>query len=304
MSESALTRDDAPLRDLWRRRTELDDREWTALYEICTRVLTHRCNDLLASLPGPAEGYVLDFIEDKVWKAGEGEGEIDHTGALINFYRNYLTSRLRDAYVRRRDDAPAAGSPGEQMERWEVALAEESLALAAQGDGEGLAELVDLVEAALAPDGAGAGHAAGRASLDVLFERYLGLRLSALYTAAQAFLAAEGEWAGLAEKIWWIQLYLREYFCPDREHATPMSTLAREYQIPSYHYRALELGVTVPLDPAKAAKCFHGSLRARWLKSVGIPVDADHRAEVAVALKVLCIAALSGQEQPFGEERP
>ena len=303
MSDDRLNRLDRRLRDLWNRREALDKAEWSDLYGIVHQVLRGRFPDLLQSLPDPPGDYVQDFFVDKVLRIGAGSGDIAHGGALAEFYKRYLISRLRDPYLRRRDDGgDSRGGDDGCAGPEEVAADREAVQRfqQPQGEVEDLDQLLDLVAQSIAlgvDDRSSVGEYA--APLGVL-EDLFGLRLWDIVASAREFLAGSGPWSHLAGDSWWIRIYLRDHFCPERGDSIALNALARFHRIRSYHYKALKLGVTVPLDSPAARESFRKSYRGRWLDSLGIPLDVEHRAEVSIALKVLCVAALShkGPEAP------
>jgi hypothetical protein len=129
------------------------------------------------------------------------------------------------------------------------------------------------------------------------FHRFLatefGLQIPMIQAAARRFLAGDGEWTALKPESHWMRIYLREHFCPDDGLA--LTALKVKYRLGStYHYDAVKLGVSVPKKGGGAAAmaAFRKSYRGQWLASLNIPVDDDHRVEMAVALKILCLVAL------------
>ena len=132
-----------------------------------------------------------------------------------------------------------------------------------------------------------------RAALHWFLATEFGLQVSVIQAAAQRFLAGDDEWSALKPEIHWMRIYLREHFCP--EDGLALTALKAKYRLGStYHYDAVKLGVSVPKKGggASAMTAFRKSYRGQWLASLGIPLDDDHRVEMAVALKILCLAAL------------
>ncbi|WP_118181669.1 hypothetical protein [Paraburkholderia phosphatilytica] len=72
-----------------------------------------------------------------------------------------------------------------------------------------------------------------------------------------------------------------------------LSAIAAEHQIPSYHYRAVKLGVTT--RKTAGPEDFSNTRIGSWLSDVlGIEIDAENRAAILVALNLL--AAESSEE--------
>lgn len=89
-----MHRHDSELQDLWKRRSELDEKEWLRLYSIVLDSLKSWRPPILRSLPEDHEIYVADFFQDKVFRP-DLESQIDHVGALRVAYDRYLLGVLR-----------------------------------------------------------------------------------------------------------------------------------------------------------------------------------------------------------------
>lgn len=288
---------DERLRDLWGRRATLSAREWEALYSIVYIVLKPKCGDLLAQLPMSSDEAIQDFFEDKVFALSDHTSQINHAGALVVFYKRFLLSLLRDPYLTRRVvpdsddedvDVPLDGVP----EKFSAQL----MSSDAIDDSLSCQNLNDWIAAeieSLFPD-LESGSQPSQTS--AIIAQFLGVDLVQIIREAQDFLNGQGKWPHLAEQSDWIRLYLRCYFCLEQEDAVALSTLARKYSIPSYHHRAVKLGVTVPLRRDAALESFRASYRGQWLASLGISIDPDHLTEMSLALKILCLVALKSQE--------
>jgi hypothetical protein len=296
---------DARLRELTFRRNNLSRAEWAELYGIVVRVLSAERLDIHAALPGTPEDYIHDYFQDRIFRQGPAGSRILHTCALTRFYLQYLQNRLNREHV---DNAPPydAGN-GELPERIDVETAHKALALWQQGDqdAETVSALTDLVAQAVQHALSAREPDASAAALVDDLQRYMGLRVSAIVAAAFDFLFASGPWTGLAGDAWWIRLYLRRHQCseprpgcPDDGGPEPLSALRTECRVQSYHHKAIKLGVAVPKGGDAAYAAFANSYRGQWLVSLGVPVDRAHRTEMAIALKILCVAALSGQGGP------
>lgn len=292
------------LRDLWRRRADLTAGEWDELYGITVTALRGCYRSLLDQLPASPEDYIQDFFEDKVFSLNNPGNEIAHRGALARFYKRYLLSCLRDPEVRDRTHSQEAATE-EHAERspLQKALDEKAVEEAAIEDPAAIQQLVDWVAeevVGLIP-GAGAGPAPSGAQ--ALVSQFMGVDLGLAARSALDFLSGRGNWAHLRKDVWWIRLYLSCHFCPDDpQDRMALDTLRRAWSIPSHHYKAVLLGVSVPKQQDAAFAAFRGSLRGRWLTGLGVPVDLEHRFEMSLALKVLCLAALS-LETPCHQQR-
>ena len=289
---------DETLRDLWSRRPTLTKVEWDTLYLIVVRVLRRGYVEVLSSLPEKRDWYIQNYFIDRVLRF-ENPGEIYHAGALLHFFRNYLFDQIDALHAlplvpghppndpHPAGDMPAfgnAGLPGTAIESRhdgdEDSAARDSRKL--------IDQIVTLAGEALA----GSLDATRAAGLEDI-ERYLGVSLPRVIASARRFLKGDGEWSALRDDGWWIGIYLREHHCPERGEA--LYRLAQRHAIPSHHHKALRLGVTVPKDDARALAAFASSLRGQWLRSLNIPVDAWHVLEIMLALKILCLVALSEQ---------
>lgn len=294
---SGLT--DETLREFWRRRATLSEPEWGELYTLVFHVLCYKCNELLSQLPGEREEYIQDFFEDKVMTLGNQGDEIHHSGALVIYYKRYLLSRLRDPYVKRR-----AISQGEEEGEEAVSNPLERALAARTFDAEGgvdadpsdLRHLTDWLAAEIGGFTPEADVASDAAEVSELVARYTGVELGKQAAAAMAFLHGRGDWEHLADDGWWVRLYLRCHFCAEPVDAVALNTLARKHQIPSYHLKAVVLGISVPKKTGAALESFRRSYRGQWLSRLGIPVDPDHLVEMSLALKVLCLVALKSYD--------
>ncbi|MBB5499552.1 hypothetical protein [Paraburkholderia sp. MM5384-R2] len=65
-----------------------------------------------------------------------------------------------------------------------------------------------------------------------------------------------------------------------------LSAVAARHRVPSYHYRAVKLGVT--MKKTAGAEEFSNTKLGRWLTdALGIEIDVDNRAAILVALNLL-----------------
>ncbi|WP_200388268.1 hypothetical protein [Thiocapsa imhoffii] len=272
------------LLDLWRRRATLSEPEWYELYALVNSTLSNRGLDLIARLGGTHEEYIQDFFEDKVLMLSQHNQELYHRGALIFYYERYLISRLRDPYLKH---GLAPMEDNEEQSAVDRGDSHEDEAAMRQ-------QLSDWLAIELGPS---LGTETG-SDIRELITDFFGVDLEHVLTAARDFLHGRGAWSHLAADSGWIQLYLGCHFCLDGEMSRSISlnTLARRHGIPSYHSRAVKLGITVPKQQDAALVAFRKSYRGQWLLSLGIEVDPEHQLEMALALKILCLVALKEQE--------
>lgn len=278
---------EARLLDLWRRRSTLAEGEWHELYALVGATLANQCTSLIAQLGGTREEYIQDFFEDKVLLPEHRDQVLHHRGALIFYYQRYLLSRLRDPYFSHRL------VPAEDDEAREIPDREP-----AHMDGLDIQQQLSdwLAHALASPESPAA--ATDTQTTRSLVKDFLGIDPARAVRAATDFLHGRGDWSHLSADSAWIRLYLRCHFCPDDEEQTAvaLSTLARRHGIPSYHARAVKLGTTVPKQQDAALESFRQSYRGQWLASLGIAVAPEYQLEMALALKILCLAALKEQE--------
>ena len=87
------------------------------------------------------------------------------------------------------------------------------------------------------------------------------LRYGAGRTAEQIALSAENFLSRLRTEKKWAWQMLRYSYFPDPSHRVPLATLAATYQIPSYHYRAGQLGINHKPDQGMGQA--YGKVRRR-----------------------------------------
>jgi hypothetical protein len=288
---------DESLRDLWRRRDTLSEVEWAELYAAVFRILRYRYKDLVAQIGSTPEESIQDFFQDKVFVVSGGE--LVHAGALVVFYKNYLLSRLREPRIQRETSFQSNSLLGGETSSQSDDLPNSGVSAQDEGQGDigGVQSVVDSITEMLLEGPADMPLKLPVDSVlrDVVLQ-YTGVDLERVVQGAADFLHGKGEWADLANDAWWMRLYLRCHFCPESEDAIPMSQIARRYSVPSYHSKAIKLGVTVPKGRDAALEAFRDSYRGRWLVSVGVPIDPEHLLEMSVSLKILCAVALRSQE--------
>lgn len=97
---------------------------------------------------------------------------------------------------------------------------------------------------------------------------------SRITTAAREFLDRQETWVGL---------YLRHCLCA----SSPIPLLRFKDHLPSYHYKAQQLGLAPP-----AHGDYRRTLLGRWLRSLNLPTIFDDQDVAQAALKILCQQAL------------
>jgi len=91
-----LTDWDAPLQALWRRRDDLNEREWEQLYQVTLRILlAYPCKEY-QGLNIPLEECVLDFFTRKVFEPAFRGGYVVDTPIHANALRCYFQRFLID----------------------------------------------------------------------------------------------------------------------------------------------------------------------------------------------------------------
>ncbi|MEA3641653.1 MAG: hypothetical protein VBE63_17170 [Lamprobacter sp.] len=297
---------DRQLSDLWGRRATLSEAEWKALYSIVYHALSPTCGSLLTPLGLSADEAIQDFFQDKVFALSDRATSVYHLGALTLFYKRYLLSRQRDNYLTRRKHLHTSS---DEEHNTDEALSQANTTDADDGDPftpsnasdstdgdpltKGLHGLVEVqLETLLSNSATNPQPSHTRDAVSQL----LGVELVDITREAQDFLNGRGHWTALAKESKWIRLYLRCHQCPEKEDAMALSLLASKHRIPSYHDRAVKIGVTVPKQQDAVLDAFRASYRGRWLQHLGIPVDPEHLEEMSLALKILCLVALNSQE--------
>lgn len=127
----------------------------------------------------------------------------------------------------------------------------------------------------------------GVGDLERLLPSHCGVTLEHVTSCATEFLddlKANDEWA-------W--LMLRYNFFPDKEDSIPLSHLAQRHQIPSYHYRAAQLGIKHRCE--QGVEQFQKTMLGSWLeKALGTRLSDDQSECVDAAFKILGFVALKG----------
>ena len=249
------------LAELWQKRDTLNKAEWTQLYQLVRRVLKQSGYLELESLPLSIENYIDEFFRDKVFmpttKENFENNALHHGNALKTFFQRYLRDRIEE--IKRR-------------EKYEIPMRSENN----EGDDEDDEKLsfVDIKPAPPTED-----------DIQLLWE-YNRLTPQDVKDSAKKFLEK-------TEK--WVRLYLALHTCPDRDMQLPLGILAKNYQIPSYHHRARNLGITRKKGEFETG--YEKTLLGQWLISLGLTLRSENKEIIEVAFKILCWEALSLVEQ-------
>lgn len=107
--------------------------------------------------------------------------------------------------------------------------------------------------------------------------------VATLHESAYEFLVGLEEWG---------RVMLRRHYCADEP--IPMSTLCRD--IPSYHYKSGQLGVTRGKKETSLLGYEH-TLIGKWLLSLGVELKAENIEIVLFLLQVLCHLALMEENE-------
>jgi hypothetical protein len=253
------------LAGLWARRDRLDESEWARLYDLVMQALASNAPPREeTSLVLGAEGRQAwrdSFFADKVVMpavAGNDAMSRELTpGGLGVFYRNYLRDQVRR--VKRRPEYQ--GYEGAEDD------------LADQGTASTDSPITD-------GPGASDGDSAEACSIDpgALSE---GLDAETIGESARRFLDAADDW---------VVIYLALHFCHGRARL-PLSKIHQQFQIPSYHYKARELGIAPPRGGYEDFEAFGQTMLGRWLRDCRVPLDPDRIETIRQAFDLLCLEA-------------
>lgn len=98
----------------------------------------------------------------------------------------------------------------------------------------------------------------------------------------------------LAQLPSWGLLMLGGHFCADAENSKPMSELCKN--VPSYHYKAQKLGITVSRRSDSFLGYEHTQI-GQWIESLGVKVAPENHALMLFLLGALCLEALALSEE-------
>ena len=252
----------AELAELWARRDRLDEAEWTRLYELVMDVLASSPpgEEWSRTLSGEAaQAWRNSFFVDKVLMpatAGNAAMSRELTpGGLPRFYRNYLRDQMRKV-KRRREYQGYEG-------------AEDDLADSDANIGQPVPDWCGLTGV----------DADGDANSDSLADA--GLDAASIEAGAREFLAASEDW---------VVVYLALHFCGGRDRL-PLSKIHQQFQIPSYHHKARQLGIAPPRGGYEELAQFESTMIGRWLKGLGIELIPEKAELIQQAFDFLCLEA-------------
>ncbi|SDI75080.1 hypothetical protein [Propionivibrio dicarboxylicus] len=250
-----LRRYDERLTELWRHRQTLSRTEWEELYRLTVCILRSASFKELIPLADEKDDLIQGFFTQVVMqRAINGStAPCHHAGALIAFFRNYVTDELR-ARKTRLHEIPVSELTGGNEDIDPDAFVE------AYADKDKLDEAsADTPEKVL---------------------REFHLTIEDVFASALTFLKRQEQW---------VDLYLTHNFCPDDEESEPLCHLAKRHRIASYHPRAAQLGITRKKKDVPAT--YSETMLGNWLSSLTEGhFDPAHLALYAAALKVLCLA--------------
>ena len=249
------------LAELWARRDQLDEPEWARLYELVMNALAaspprEEWTDPLSA--EPARAWRDSFFADKVLNpaiAGNAAMSRELTpGGLPHFYRNYLLDQIRKVN-RRHEYQGYEGS-------------EEDLAdPASVGGGQAVAEWPGKPT----DEGGECSIAVGDCSFDTAM----------IEDGARDFLKGSEDW---------VVVYLALHFCGGRDRL-PLSRIHQQFQIPSYHHKARQLGIAPPRGGYEELAQFESTMIGRWLKGLGIELIPEKAELIQQAFDFLCLEA-------------
>jgi hypothetical protein len=87
----------------------------------------------------------------------------------------------------------------------------------------------------------------------------------------------------------WALLMLRGHFCANDGEAAPMSALCKG--IPSYHYKAQKLGITVKKDEVAGQIGYEHTIIGQWMQSLGISIAPQNQLLMEFLLGLVCLEA-------------
>jgi len=248
------------LKELWERRSQLTNAEWEQLYQLVFSVLKRSrgaCPEL-GSLPSDIKHYIDCFFCDKVFlpttKPTFEDNELHAKHALIVFFSRYLRDHLDDPYLKRALPLEDESNDNDSDEHFQTAYTPDELIRFQTTD---------------TPN-------------ELMLLREVGLDSKQVTESARKFIKK-------SEK--WVRLYLALHTCPNKEDRLPLKHLAENYQIPAYHSRARQLGIT--RKKGEFEQGYEKTLIGQWLVSMNISLNKENQQLIEAAFKILCWEALS-----------
>ncbi len=301
---------DSELVKLWARRSELSKAEWTQLYGLVFQVLKKSHCSVLSSLPLDKTHYIDEYFRDKVYLTTTKENfkvtELFYDNALKTFFCRYLLDFLDDPYLKKALSIEEFGESGygenyadgekpltmEEMTELQLYLdrlsskfhPEEVKTFLLEFDIKTARQIFELL-LELSLDIEDAKFFFLDAELKPKYVNsffYAGLKLKSVKSSARDFFFENKEW---------VNLYLSLNTCVDDKTQIPLFKLAELHQIPSYHYRAKDLGIT--RKKGQFEEGYEKTILGKWLLSLGLSTKIENRGAIEVAFKILCWEALS-----------
>lgn len=275
---------DARLTDLWNRRGRLNRQEWEDLYRLVSRGLQRpsaKINSYLLSLNDQKEDYIQEFFVQKVMATADTPAEPKQRTCnqllyvyFTNFLKDQLDKEKREPSNPKRKDHVDAHHSQDADKADEDHGSEEDIADRTQRDPTASKTdpytVEDPREFYFSPD-----------RVEETFMQHNVTRKAIADSACRFF-------GDLAD---WEQQVVSRHLCAENGNALPLSTLQEQYPKTATYYKIKQLGIvhslrSVPQDYDKTKI-------GRWLvKSLNVPLTLENYPLLAIALQILCLAAL------------
>jgi hypothetical protein len=249
-----MSDDFAELSGLWARRDQLSEKEWHRLYDL---VMT----TLASSPPGEEHGGVLSreaeaawrdsFFTDKVLMPATAGNAAMSRELTPGGLHHFYRNYLRDQLRKVKRRREQQGYDGSEED-----LAHNTPGPWSVADGQSEDDCECFGDDEQDSD-------------------------EAIRRSARTFLQASEDW---------VVVYLALHFCNGRERL-PLSKIHQQFQIPSYHYKARQLGIAPPRGGFEELAEFRQTMIGGWLVENGISLDPEHLEPIRRAFDLLCLAA-------------
>lgn len=244
------------LADLWSRRADLSKQEWTRLYHLVTALLeANPVREEWSEKLGSERRDTLrdSFFIDKVLLPATAPGADPNPELTLRALPVFYRRYLLDQ-IRAVGRRKESELPADDDARMVASKGRDHFGLFGDVDGE-----CDCI--------------------DELGE----IDSCALQENARKFLQGEDDW---------VVAYLALHFCHGRERL-PLSKIQRQYRIPSYHYKARQLGIAPPRGGYAGLSQFADTMIGRWLSDNGIALDENNKGMIRHAFDLLCMEAFT-----------
>lgn len=242
------------LSELWARRDRLSEKEWHRLYEL---VMT----TLACSPPGEEYGEVLSreaeaawrdsFFTDKVLMPATAGNAAMSRELTPGGLRHFYRNYLRDQLRKVKRRREQQGYDGSEED-----IAHNTPGPWSVADGQSEDDCECFGDDEQEND-------------------------EAIQRSAREFLQGSEDW---------VVVYLALHFCNGRERL-PLSKIHQQFQIPSYHYKARQLGIAPPRGGFDELEEFRQTLIGGWLSDNGVDLDPERREPIRRAFDLLCLEA-------------